>query len=152
MLQLFPCRFGVPLHFNGLAERVGDRVEIDHLSFSGAVPIEWRLHDANGPVKLNLFDDSGWIDGIPDRKSLPYHDLQIHDARQGRVRGVPAKGLWLETRGIGDASVCVSLRIGTYREPQEQLPVIQIRSGAVPPSDGLSKRPRPTAEQKARTS
>lgn len=149
MLQFFPCTFGVPLQFKLLAERIGDRVEIDHLSFSGAVPIEWRLHDENGPVKLNLFDDSGWMGAIPYRQTLPSHDLQIHDARQGRVRGIPAKCLWLETRGIGDASVCVSLRIGTYKETQDQLPIIQARPSASASSDAPPKRTKPTDGQKA---
>lgn len=149
MLQFLSCTFGVPLHFKGLAERIGDRVEIDHLTFSGGVPIEWRLHDENGPVKLKLFDDSGWMDAIPYRQSLPFHDLQIHDIRQRCVRGIPAKSLWLETRGIGDASVCVSLRIGTYKEIQDQLPIIQARPSAVVSSDAPPKRPKPTTEQKA---
>ena len=148
MMQFFPCTFCVPLHFDSLAERFGDRVEIDHLSFMGNVPTEWRLNDENGHVRLHIFDDDsdGWMPGIAGRQSEPIHDLQVH--APGRVSGISAKGLWMETRGIGDAKVCVMLRMGTYREPQEPLPVLQSKSRATT-SSPETRRPDSAPEQKA---
>jgi hypothetical protein len=43
----------------------------------------------------------------------------------------------------------VSLRIGTYKETQDQLPIIQARPSAVASSDTPPKQLKPTAEQKA---
>ena len=106
MILIYKCTFGVPMPFD-LTQRFGEMVELQALEFVNAVPIEWRLKTETGALE--------WQGPFPERKSSPFQDLQIR-RRSGGTGGMPAAGLSLETRGIGQCTVLVWLREGTYRE------------------------------------
>jgi hypothetical protein len=89
MVLFFPCLFGVKIPLL-LGERFGQRIEIEALEFINAIPIEW--------------------------KSLAFHDLQRPN-RSGGTRGTPGADVWLETRGIGDGTLAIWLRDGTFQAP-----------------------------------
>ena len=108
MILSYKCTFGVPMPFD-LTGRFGDGVELEGFEFVNAVPIEWRLTTGNSA--------SEWQEPFPDRKTFPFHDLQI--PRRGGTGGTRAAGLSLETRGIGECTVLVWLREGTYRKKPE---------------------------------
>ena len=111
MIVSLKCVFGQMLHLR-LAERFGKAVEIEALEFVNAAPIEWRLISGNGAgIAMTQ-----WFAGVPKRKTLAFHDLQF--ARFGGTCGLPGADVVLETRGIGDATVMLWPRIGTYSEQQ----------------------------------
>jgi hypothetical protein len=94
--------FGVPFRFE-LEAQWGPRVELEAIEFINGAPIDWKLGD--DPLKEGLHA------GHPATRG--YHDLQ-RPVRTGGTRGLPAARLNLETRGIGDATVLVWLREGTF--------------------------------------
>jgi hypothetical protein len=106
VVLFFPCTFGVKLPLL-LGERFGQRVEVEGLEFINAIPIEWRLVSNTDPV-------TGWQESIPERKCFAFHDLQRPN-RSGGTRGTPGAGVWLEMRGIGDGTLVVWLRDGTFQ-------------------------------------
>lgn len=106
MILSYNCVFGVVLPMN-LTERFGDGVELQALEFVNALPIEWRLVSEGTPT-------TEWQSPMPERKTFPFHDLQV--PHSGGTRGTSAAGISLETRGIGGCIVLVWLREGTYRE------------------------------------
>jgi hypothetical protein len=111
MIVSLKCIFGQTLHLH-LAERFGKAVEIEALEFGNAAPIEWRLVSGNGAgIAMTQ-----WRAGVPKRKTLAFHDLQV--ARFGGTCGLPGADIVLETRGIGDATVLLWPRFGTYSEQQ----------------------------------
>jgi hypothetical protein len=91
MILTYHVTFGVPFRLD-LAEQWGPRVELEAIAFMNAAPIDWRL--GNDP------------------------ELQ-RPVLSGGTRGLPAANLELETRGIGDATVLVWLRPGTYPETEK---------------------------------
>jgi hypothetical protein len=103
--MILTCRviFGVPFRFE-LEAKWGPRVELEAIEFLNGAPIDWRI--GNDPVRPGLHTGRG----IPG-----FHDLQ-RPIRTGGTRGLPAASLDLETRGIGDATLLVWLRPGTYPE------------------------------------
>jgi hypothetical protein len=100
MILTYKCSFGQPLNLQ-LAERFGDAVEIQALEFVNALPIEWRLTTLDGSL-------TQWQPAIRARMPLPFHDLQVY--RDGETHGTRGKGVLLESRGIGKATVLVWLR------------------------------------------
>jgi hypothetical protein len=111
MIVSLKCVFGHALHLH-LAERFGKAVEIEALEFVNAAPIEWQLVSGSG-VGIPI---TQWLAGVPKRKTLAFHDLQV--ACFGGTCGLPGDDVVLETRGIGDATVLLWPRIGTYSEQQ----------------------------------
>jgi hypothetical protein len=103
MILIFRVIFGVPFRFE-LEAKWGPRVELEAIEFLNGAPIDWRI--GNDPVRPGLHTGRG----IPG-----FHDLQ-RPIRTGGTRGLPAASLDLETRGIGDATLLVWLRPGTYPE------------------------------------
>jgi hypothetical protein len=108
MVLFFPCLFGVKIPLL-LGERFGQRIEIEALEFINAIPIEWRLGTPTDPI-------TGWQESVLERKSLAFHDLQRPN-RSGGTRGTPGADVWLETRGIGDGTLAIWLRDGTFQAP-----------------------------------
>jgi len=108
MVLFFQCSFGVNLSLL-LSDRFGQRVEIDALEFINAIPIGWRLVSDTEPT-------AGWQESILERKCFAFHDLQRPN-RAGGTRGIPGASVWLETRGIGDGTLAVWLRDGTFQVP-----------------------------------
>lgn len=106
MVLLFRCTFGVKLPLL-LSERFSQHVEIEALEFINAIPIEWRLVFDTEPM-------TGWQESILERKCFAFHDLQRPN-RTGGTRGTSGAGVWLETRGIGDGTLVVWLRDGTFQ-------------------------------------
>jgi hypothetical protein len=104
MILTYKCRFGQLLDLQ-LAERFGAAVEIKALEFVNALPIEWRLITPQDAV-------TPWRPAMRERKTLPFHDLQVY--RDGGTHGTGGKDVSLETRGIGEATVLVWLRERTY--------------------------------------
>jgi hypothetical protein len=86
-------------------ERFGAAVDIQALEFVNALPIEWRLITPQDAV-------TPWRPAMRERKTLPFHDLQVY--REGGTHGTGGKDVSLETRGIGEATVFVWLRERTY--------------------------------------
>ena len=107
MTVTFKCNFGTPLPLD-LGERFGARVEIEALEFIGAAPVYWRL--------LGPGADDDYFGGLHSGHpaSRGFHDLQVPVA--GGTRGTPVAEAVLETLGIGDATVMVWLRDGTWSE------------------------------------
>lgn len=108
MILTFRCTFGVPLSLQ-LEKHLGSSVEIECLEFVAGVPSAWRLLAGDQPL-------TPWRTGIPDRKTLAFHDLQIPHRRG--TRGTPGAAVTIETHGIGEATVLVWPREGTF--PQSQ--------------------------------
>ena len=104
MILTYHVTFGIPFRFD-LEAKWGPRVELGAIEFMNGAPIDWRL--GNDPVRAGLHA------GHPTMRG--FHDLQ-RPMRAGGTRGLPAASLELETRGIGDATVLVWLRPGTYPE------------------------------------
>ena len=104
MILTYHVTFGVPFRFELEAEW-GPHVELEAIEFMNGAPIDWRL--GNDPVRAGVHA------GHPTMRG--FHDLQ-GPMRFGGTRGLPAASLELETRGIGDATVLVWLRPGTYPE------------------------------------
>ena len=126
MIQTYKCTFGVLLPLN-LSERFGPRVEIEALEFIGGAPIEWRI-------------DSGmWRPGLKggNEQLRGFHDLQF-PVTVG-TRGIQAAEAVIDTRGIGDATVMVWLREGTYSERKtssEILPILQPKTASSLDAEG----------------
>jgi hypothetical protein len=104
MILSYHVTFGVPIHLE-LAEQWGPSVELEALEFLAGAPIDWQLGD--DPIRPGLHA------GHPAMRG--FHDLQ-RAGLSGGTRGIPAASLDLETRGIGDATLLVWLRPGTYPE------------------------------------
>jgi hypothetical protein len=105
--MILTCRviFGVPFRFE-LEAKWGPRVELEAIEFLNGAPIDWRI--GNDPIVPGLRTHCH-----PMMRG--FHDLQ-RPIRTGGTRGLPASNLELETRGIGDATLLVWLRPGTYPE------------------------------------
>ena len=104
MILTYHVIFGGPFRFD-LEAKWGPRVELGAIEFMNGAPIDWRL--GNDPLRPGLHA------GHPTMRG--FHDLQ-RAGLSGGTRGIPAGDLELETRGIGDATVLVWLRPGTYPE------------------------------------
>jgi hypothetical protein len=104
MILFYRCVFGTSLPL-GLDERFGSAVELQALEFVNGKPMEWRLTANENAI-------TSWTPGIAARQTFAFHDLQVPHA--GGTRGTYGRGVSLETRGIGDATVFVWLREGTY--------------------------------------
>jgi hypothetical protein len=104
MIFTYHVTFGIPFRLD-LAERWGSSVELEAIEFMNGAPIDWRI--GNDPLRAGLHA------GHPAMRG--FHDLQ-RAGLSGGTRGLPAANLELETRGIGDATVHVWLRPGTYPE------------------------------------
>jgi hypothetical protein len=99
MIVKFQCTFGVPLDL-ALGARFGPRVEAEAIEFLVGAPIEWRL-----PQK-------DWRPGLHHGRMAAFHDLQMPIS--GGTRGTPVAKAYLDTRGIGEATVLLWLREGTF--------------------------------------
>lgn len=104
MILHFKCIFGVSLDIS-LADRLGQRVEVEAIEFLNGAPIEWRIKP----------DD--WRSGLHKGRGIEgLHDLQRFVVSLRQTRGIPAAHAILETRGIGESTVLIWPRIGTYSE------------------------------------
>jgi hypothetical protein len=103
MILTYRVVFGIPFRLE-LAEKWGPRVELEAIEFLNGVPIDWRIGD--DPIRSGLRTHC-------DPMLRGFHDLQ-RPIRTGGTRGLPAASLELETRGIGDATLLVWLREGTF--------------------------------------
>lgn len=115
MIHVFDCVFGLPVNFD-MAQRFGERVEIEAIEFIGGLPLEWKIG--------NLPWRPGKKSGQPYLET--FHDLQF--PVPGGTKGTPVGSAQLFTRGIGDAKVMVWLREGTYSERKTSsgtLPILQ---------------------------
>ena len=99
MIVTFQCTFGVPLDL-ALGNRFGPRVEAEALEFLGAVPIDWRLTSID------------WRSGLHPGRMPAFHDLQMPIS--GGTKGTSVAEAYLDTRGIGEATVLIWLREGTF--------------------------------------
>ena len=103
MIVKFLCTFGVSLDL-ALGNRFGPRVEAEAFEFLNGAPIEWRLIPA------------GWRPGLHPGRMPAFHNLQMPVS--GGTRGTSVVEAYLEARGIGEATVLLWLREGTF--PQSQ--------------------------------
>jgi hypothetical protein len=99
MIVKFQCIFGVPLDL-ALGNRFGPRVEAEALEFLNGAPIEFRLTPAE------------WQPGLHAGRMPALHNLQKPVI--GGTRGNSVVEAYLETRGIGDATILLWLREGTF--------------------------------------
>lgn len=99
MIVKFQCTFGVPLDL-ALGDRFGPRVEAEAIEFLVGAPIEWRFIPAN------------WRPGLHPGRMPAFHDLQMPVS--GGTRGASVAKAYLDTRGIGEATVLLWLREGTF--------------------------------------
>lgn len=118
MIRTYKCTFGNLLPFD-LSSRFGDRVELEAIEFINCAPIEWRI------------EPDPWRPGLREGRGIEgFHDLQ-RGRPTGGTMGLVVAGKALETRGIGDATVMVWLRDGTYSERKsssETLPILQSKT------------------------
>lgn len=107
MVRFYPCTIGQTLNPE-LGRQYGPRVEIEAIEFINALPIEWRLVTATTVI-------TQWRASIRHRNGYAFHDLQLPNPSGGTM-GTPGDGIMIETRGIGDCTVAIWLRDGTYQE------------------------------------
>ena len=92
MIVKFQCTFGVPLDL-ALGDRFGPRVEAEAIEFLVCAPIEWRFIPAN------------WRPGLHPGRMAAFHDLQMPVS--GGTKGTSVAEAYLDTRGIGEATVLI---------------------------------------------
>lgn len=99
MILKFHCTFGFPLNL-ALGDRFGPRVEAEAIEFVNGAPIEFRLTPAE------------WQPGLHSGRMPAFHNLQ--KPVSGGTRGTSVVEAYLDTRGIGEATVLLWLREGTF--------------------------------------
>ena len=104
MILSFPCTLGIPIPFD-LESQFDPAVEIEAIEFVNATPSARRLLRGDHPI-------TPWWPGIPERSRPAFHGLQIPVL--GGTRGTPGTCVILETHGIGETTVLLWPREGTY--------------------------------------